>query len=69
MMLIKIIFNYSQMQKKVDKMFSAAWSSLPVFRFWSVADNYCILGCLAECKKNEKFSVLKKIISSDQINL
>jgi hypothetical protein len=33
--------------KKVDKKFSAAWSSLPVFRFWLAADCGCIIGCLA----------------------
>jgi hypothetical protein len=49
------------MQKKVDKKFSAAWSSLPIFQFWLAADYDYILGCLAECKKSEKkLSVLEK---------
>jgi hypothetical protein len=39
--------------KKVDKKFSAAWSSLTVIRFWLAADYDCILDCLAECKKSE----------------
>jgi hypothetical protein len=52
---------YSRMQKKVDKKFSAAWSSLLVFQFWLAADYDCIFGCLAECKKSKnKLSVLEK---------
>jgi hypothetical protein len=52
---------YSPMQKKVDKKFSVAWSSLPVFPFWLAADYDCIPDCLAECKNSEKkLSVLEK---------
>jgi hypothetical protein len=52
----------SNAKKKVDKKFSAAWSGLPVVRFWLAADYDCILGCLAECKKSEKkFSILEKL--------
>jgi hypothetical protein len=52
------------MQKKVDKKFSAAWSSLPVFPFWLAADYDCILDCLAECKNSEKLSVLLLFLHS-----
>jgi hypothetical protein len=49
------------MQKKVDKKFSAAWSSLPVLPFWLAADYDYILDSLAEYKySEEKLSVLEK---------
>jgi hypothetical protein len=46
--------------KKVDKKFSAVWSSPPVFPFWLAADYDCILDCLAECKNSENLLVLEK---------
>jgi hypothetical protein len=58
---ISVLIYTVKCKKKVDKKFSAAWSSLPVFRFWLAAVDYdCILGCLAEYKKTErKLSVLE----------
>jgi hypothetical protein len=43
-------------KKKVEKKFSAAWSSLPVLRFWLAADYDCILGCRKQ-KSEKKLSV------------
>jgi hypothetical protein len=50
------------MQKKVDEVLDCS-VQLPVFRFWLAAAYDCILGCVAERKKNEKkFWVLEKPI-------
>jgi hypothetical protein len=54
-----MLYLQSNAKKSRQEVFDCS-VQLPVFRLWLVADYNCILGCVAECKKSEKFSVLEK---------